>query len=101
MEPVLLLPFNATCEALLWAAVVVLWCRLKVQAGGQHFVRGARRARRSFAGLLVRLGLERPVPVRAWRRAAACPGSGSNGGHNRSAPEVEEAVCRLCVFRPS
>jgi transposase InsO family protein len=90
VQLVLLSPFNAVCEALLWVAVAALWSRVKVQSSGQRAVRGVRSMRRSFAGLLVRLGLERPVPPRAWRR----------GGHNRSSPEVEEAVCRLHVERP-
>lgn len=90
MEHVLLAPFNAVAELLLWVAVAALWCRLKVVSSGQRLVRGVRRVRRSFAGLLVRLGLVRPVPPRGWRR----------GGHNRSSPEVEEALCRLHVERP-
>ncbi len=76
-------------DALLALGVLFLWLRHRTLALDARLRRVARRARR-FASTLLHLGFARPPPPRPWCR----------GGHNRTAPELEEAVCRLHVDRP-
>ncbi len=76
-------------EVLLCGAALLLWLRHHLLVAQRRWERRQSRWRRRFATVLHRLAGTRPVPPKRWWR----------GGRNRTAPEVEEQLCRLAVER--
>ena len=90
MEAVVSLPLAALEWLLLYVAVGSLWVRHRVVSHREQLLRRVRRVRRRFMATLVHLGFVRPPPAAGWHP----PGS------RRTPPDIEEALCRMCVERP-